>query len=135
MFCLGPLGAGHTMKAMNKLVSAAGFAAACEAVIAGQRAGLDPAAMIEVFNASTGRNFSTEKSMGKIVARTFDAGFSLGLFAKDVKIAADLAQAEGCPSPISRTVSEWMAEARDALGGEHDHTLAYTYWDTKRIRS
>lgn len=82
-----------------------------------------------------GRDFSTEKSMVKIVARTFDTGFSLGLFAKDVKIAADLAQAECYPSPISRTVSEWMAEAHDALGGEHNHTLAYTYRDAKRIRS
>ena len=134
MFRMGPLGSGHAMKAMNNLVSAAGFAAACEALIIGRRVGLDPAAMIEVFNASTGRNFSTEKSMGKIAAGTFDTSFSLGLFAKDVKIAADLADEAAFPSPMSHAVCDWMAEARDNLGGERDHTVAYTYWDAKRTR-
>jgi 3-hydroxyisobutyrate dehydrogenase len=48
----GALGSGHATKALNNYVSAAGLAAACEAVIVGKAFGLDPARMIDVINAS-----------------------------------------------------------------------------------
>jgi len=54
------LGLGHAMKALNNLVSAAGLIAAAEALLIGRRFGLDPTAMIDVLNASTGRNNSTK---------------------------------------------------------------------------
>ncbi len=117
------------MKAMNNLVSGAGFAAVCEAVIVGRRYGLDPAAMMEVLNASTGRNFTTENNLEKIVTRAFDGTFALGLFAKDIGIAAAMADAMGVASPLSHLVHRLMAEARDALGGDGDHTTAILHWE------
>ena len=131
MFRLGPLGAGHVMKSMNNFVSGAAYAASCEAFIIGQRYGLDLQAMLDVLNVSTGRNFSTERTMHRIVKRTFDDTFKLGLFTKDLKIAADIANAAGVAAPISHLVHEWMAEARDALGGEGGHTTAYKYWEKR----
>src|SRR3546814_8321081 len=56
IFRTGPLGSGHAMKALNNYVSAAGLAAAAEAVIVGSHFGLDPLVIVDVLNASTGRN-------------------------------------------------------------------------------
>jgi 3-hydroxyisobutyrate dehydrogenase len=129
VFRTGPLGSGHAMKAMNNFVSCAGFAAACEALIIGQRFGLDPAVMVDILNVSTGRNFSTERSMQRIVDRSYNGTFKLGLFTKDVKIAADMADEMGVAGPISHMAYQWMAEALERIGGEGDHTTAYAYWE------
>jgi 3-hydroxyisobutyrate dehydrogenase len=129
IFRTGPLGAGNAMKALNNFVSGAGFIAVCEAMIVGKRFGLDPAVMMEVLNASTGRNFTTEHSMHRIVNRSFDTNFQLALFTKDLKIAAEMGEEAGPPSPLTTLVHTKMAEARDVLGGSSDHTLAFTHWE------
>ncbi|HEY6006292.1 MAG TPA: NAD-binding protein, partial [Anaeromyxobacter sp.] len=47
-----------------------------------RRFGLDPAKMVDVLNASTGRNNSTElKAKQFILSGSFGSGFSLGLMA------------------------------------------------------
>ena len=129
VFRTGPLGSGHAMKSMNNFVSCAGFAAACEALIIGRKFGLDPAIMVDILNVSTGRNFSTERSMQRIIDRSFKGTFKLGLFTKDLKIAADMAESGGVAGPISRMTYAWMAEALEHIGGEGDHSTAYAYWE------
>ncbi len=127
----GPLASGNAMKALNNYVSAAGFAAACEALIVGREYGLDPAVMVDILNISTGRNFATKVSLPRIVDRNFVGTFSLGLFTKDIKIAADMAEAAGVTAPITHLVHARMAEAVAALGGDGDHTTAHLHWETQ----
>jgi 3-hydroxyisobutyrate dehydrogenase len=82
----GGVGAGRAMKALNNLVSAAGFLIGVEAPLIGQRFGLDPAQMVDVLNASTGMNNSTQKKVRQFVlSRRCDAGFGLDLMAKDLR--------------------------------------------------
>ena len=50
----GGIGAGQAMKALNNLVSAGGFLIGIEALLIGQRFGLDPAKMVDVLNAVHG---------------------------------------------------------------------------------
>jgi len=59
VFHLGPLGAGHTMKALNNLVTALTLTGTAEALAVGVRCGLDPAAMTDVLDASTIRSSSS----------------------------------------------------------------------------
>lgn len=131
LFEVGSLGAGHALKALNNLVAAAGFAAVSEALLIGKRFGLDPATLIEVLNASTGRNFATEVVMQEhVIEGRHATGFSLGLLAKDVKIAADLGAAVGLDAPLTRLVSDRLALARDRLGAARDNSEAILAWDT-----
>ena len=116
----GPLASGNAMKALNNYVSAAGFATACEALIVGREYGLDPAVMVDILNISTGRNFATKVSLPRIVDRNFVGTFSLGLFTKDIKIAADMAEAAASPppSPTSSTPAwprRWRRWAATAI--------------------
>ncbi|HEY6451951.1 MAG TPA: NAD(P)-dependent oxidoreductase [Steroidobacteraceae bacterium] len=129
LFDTGGLGSGHAMKALNNFVAAAGFAACAEALLAGQRFGLDPTRMVEILNVSTGRNFHTDLVLREhVIGGKFASGFQLGLLAKDVRIAADLADELRLDAPLVHLVSERFASARDALGYARDHTEAIKAW-------
>jgi 3-hydroxyisobutyrate dehydrogenase len=132
-FRTGGLGSGHANKALNNYVSAAGLAAACEAVIVGRAFGLDPERMIDVINASTGRNNSTENKIKPFVltGKFAKAGFGLGLMAKDVKAAADLSRELGLSLPGMSEARRLWAEAWETLGTGADHTEIYRYLDMR----
>ena len=136
LFEVGGPGNGHAMKALNNFVAGTGFIAVAEAVLVGKSFGLDPAVMMDVMNVSTGKNFNTENVVKQhVISRQFATGFALGLLAKDVKIAADLAAAIAVESPLSRLAAALLGEARDRVGPEKDHTLAYTYWESRDKKS
>lgn len=132
LFDVGGPGNGHAMKALNNFVAGTGFIAVAEAVLVGKRFGLDPNVMIDIMNVSTGKNFNTENVVKQhVISGAFASGFALGLLAKDVKIAADLAEAIDVESPLTRLSASLLEEARDKIGFAKDHTLAYTFWERR----
>jgi 3-hydroxyisobutyrate dehydrogenase len=132
LFEVGSLGCGHAMKALNNFLAATSSAAASEAIVIGRKFGLDPAVMTDVINSSTGRSFVSESLIKQhVLSGVFGTGFALGLLAKDVKIAADLGRQIGIDAPVGRLVSSLWSEARDALGGEQDHSRAWEHWEKK----
>ena len=123
IFETGTLGSGHAMKALNNMVSAAGLIAAAEALLIGRRFGLEPEVMIDVLNASTGRNNSTEKKFRQFVlSRSFASGFSLDLMLKDLTTAVKLGHDTDTPAPLSALCRELWAAADSQLGKGADHT-------------
>jgi 3-hydroxyisobutyrate dehydrogenase len=136
LFEVGGLGCGHAMKALNNFLAGTSYAAAVEAIVVGRQFGLDPAVMTDVINASTGRSFASENLIKQhVLSGKFATGFALALLAKDVKIAADLAREIGVDAPLGRLVSDLWGEARDAVGGEQDHTRAFAHWERRANRS
>src|SRR5690606_40722004 len=80
LFVLGGLGNGHAMKAINNIIAGATMVAVAEGLALGETFGLDPAAMVEVLNASTGRSFVTELvTKEHVIPGRFATGFALGL--------------------------------------------------------
>lgn len=119
----GAVGSGQAMKALNNLVSTGGFLIGIEALLIGQRFGLDPAVMTDVLNAATGMNNSTQKKFRQFVlSRTFDAGFSLGLLAKDLSIAMQVGRETATAAPLSALVNEMIVSAQAKFGPDADHT-------------
>ncbi|MFI4931295.1 MAG: NAD(P)-dependent oxidoreductase [Burkholderiales bacterium] len=101
IFHLGPLGSGHTMKALNNLVTAMTLTATAEALTVGTRCGLDPAVMTDVLNASTGGSWITRTQMHqRVISRRFDDPFKLELMLKDIGIALAIAREAGIPMPL-----------------------------------
>ncbi len=120
---VGGVGAGQAMKALNNLMGAAGFLIGVEALLIGQRFGLDPAQMVDVLNASTGMNNSTQKKFKQFVlSRRFDAGFGLELMAKDVSVALEVARETATPVPFAALCRELWNSAVPLLGPGLDHT-------------
>jgi 3-hydroxyisobutyrate dehydrogenase len=124
----GPAGAGHTMKALNNYLSAAGLVALSEALVVGEAFGLDPGTMVDVFNTSTGKSNATEvKGRQFLVSRTFAAGFTTGLMAKDLRTAGEVAEHLKLNMPmLTRAVAYW-GDANGKLGPAADHTEIFRY--------
>lgn len=117
----GRVGTGHAMKALNNLVSAGGFLIGVEAMLIGQRFGLDPSVMVDVLNASTGMNNSTQKKFKQfVISRSFDSGFRLDLMVKDLTIALGLANEGRVPVPFASLCREmWLAAEAGGAGSDH----------------
>jgi 3-hydroxyisobutyrate dehydrogenase len=119
----GGVGSGQAMKALNNLVSTGGFLIGIEALLIGQRFGLDPAVMTDVLNAATGMNNSTQKKFRQFVlSRGFNAGFTMGLLAKDLSIALQVGRETGTAAPLSALVKEMIVSAEAMFGSAADHT-------------
>jgi 3-hydroxyisobutyrate dehydrogenase len=119
----GAVGSGQAMKALNNLVSAGGFLIGIEALLIGQRFGLDPAVMTDVLNAATGMNNSTQKKFKQyVLSRKFDAGFTMGLLAKDLSIALQVGRETATPTPFSALCKELVLAAQAMFGPDADHT-------------
>lgn len=120
---VGPLGAGHALKALNNLLSACSLLASSEAIEVGKRFGLDPNVMLDAINGSSGRSFSTEQKLPDFVlSESFDSGFGLGLMAKDMRTAVSLAERLGVPMALGTSATELWEKAVEDLGPGADHT-------------
>src|SRR3546814_15007769 len=84
---VGAIGAGHALKAINNLMSAAHLWVTSEAMLTGMAFGLDPNVMLEAINRSSGRSGSTEhKWPNFLVGETYDSGFGLSPMPKAMNI-------------------------------------------------
>ncbi|MFO1079668.1 MAG: NAD(P)-dependent oxidoreductase [Reyranellaceae bacterium] len=124
----GPAGAGHALKALNNYLSAAGLVAMCEALVVGEAFGLDPGTMVDVFNSSTGKSNATEvKGRQFVVSRTFAAGFTTGLMAKDLRTAGEVATHLDLNMPGLKQAVAYWGDASQRLGAAADHTEIFRY--------
>lgn len=117
----GNVGSAHAMKALNNLVSAGGFLIGIEAIVMGKRFGLDTEVMVDVLNASTGMNNSTQKKFKQFVlSGKYNAGFGLELMVKDLGIALGLD--DNHTAEFSQLCLKTWRAAAESLGKGADHT-------------
>jgi 3-hydroxyisobutyrate dehydrogenase len=125
---VGPIGSGDAVKALNNLLSATHLWVTSEAMLIGQRSGIDPQVMLDVFNASSGRSGSTENKWPNFVLTGgFDSGFALQLMLKDMRIATRLARECGLPSRLGESAVALWDEAASELDDAADHTEVVRY--------
>lgn len=116
-------GLGQTVKLANNLMSAASLAIAAEALAMGVKAGVDPAAMLDVLNASSGRNSATQDKFPKhVLNRKFDFGFANALSFKDVRLCLDEAEALGVPMVVGAAVRQMLSITHQMYGAAADCT-------------
>lgn len=128
IFRTGPLGSGHALKALNNYVSAAGLLAAVEALRVARSFGIEPETFVDVLNASSGRNNTTEIKLKQfMIPESYTSGFSLALMAKDIRTADGLARELRLPAPLADRVCELWNAAETTIGGKHDHTAIGLY--------
>jgi 3-hydroxyisobutyrate dehydrogenase len=111
-------GQGQAMKLLNNFLSATALAATSEALAFGRSHGLDLAMMLDVVNASSGRNTATDdKFPRRVLTATYDAGFRTALMAKDLRLYVDMVGRAGTPGGVGRCVSELWQRADATLPG------------------
>lgn len=123
VFRTGPLGSGHAVKALNNYVSGAGLVAALEAMRIAKTFGVEPDTLVDVLNASSGKNNSTEVKLKQfVISGKYNSGFFLGLMAKDIRTAQHLAKQLGVSAPFGEKCADLWDAAANKLGPNADHT-------------
>jgi 3-hydroxyisobutyrate dehydrogenase len=91
IFHCGSSGAGHVTKLLNNFLNAVSLAATAEVMVAGKKAGLDLAILLDVLNLSSGVNFATQNRFPKIIKGDYlKGGLSNTLMLKDVILYSEL---------------------------------------------
>lgn len=122
---LGPVGAGHAMKAVNNALLAAHILALGEGLSGLVKSGVPAGKAVEVLNASSGRSFVSEVLVPeRVLTGAYPKTFRLALLEKDVAIAVGFLEGQGTASPVLHLVSELFRRARAVLGEEADYLEA-----------
>ncbi len=119
---LGPVGSGHAMKAVNNALLAVHIVALAEGLVTLAKAGVEPRAMVEVLNASSGRSFVSEALVPeRVLTGLWPRLFRLALLEKDIGIAHDLARELGVADPVLAHAREEYRRLRTTLGESADY--------------
>lgn len=121
---LGEVGAGHAVKSINNTLMAIGLWAASEGFGVLRALGVADAPALEAINGGSGRSYSTERHLGRLIAGGGPARFSIRLLAKDVGIAASLAREFGIEAPALQLAADLYASLA-VTHGEEDISYAH----------
>lgn len=116
-------GLAQMTKLANNMISAAGMAAASEAVVLAVKAGVDARTLIDAINASTGRNTATsDKFPQSVLTRSFDYGGKFSTMYKDVRLCLDEARALDVPMWVGSSVVQLWFQGMLEGRGDDDYT-------------
>ena len=116
-------GLGQTMKLCNNLLSATAITITSEALVMGTKAGLDPAVMLDVINAGSGRNTATADKFPRcVLTRKFDFGFATDLLYKDVRLCLEEGERLGVPMMVGNAVRQLVGITKALKGPGSDIT-------------
>jgi 3-hydroxyisobutyrate dehydrogenase-like beta-hydroxyacid dehydrogenase len=116
-------GTAQTAKLANNLMAAAALVITSEAVAMGVKGGVDARVLIDIINASSGRNSASEDKFPRaVLPGTFDFGFTTGLSYKDVRLCVDEAEAMGVPMVCGSAVRQMLAITNAKYGASSDFT-------------
>jgi 3-hydroxyisobutyrate dehydrogenase len=101
VYHMGSSGAGHATKVLNNFLNGVTLAATAEVMVAGKKAGLDLARLLEVINSSSGVSFASLNRFPHIIRGDYlEGGLSGHLMAKDLRLYVDLTEQLGVASLV-----------------------------------
>lgn len=116
-------GLAQVAKLANNLLAAAALVVSSEAMVMGVKAGIEPGILLDIINASTGRNSATQDKFPRsVLPGTFDFGFATGLSYKDVRLCINEAEAMGVPMIAGAVVRQILAATNAKYGADSDFT-------------
>lgn len=116
-------GLAQSAKLANNLLAASALVVTSEAMAMAVKSGVDAKVMIDVINASSGRNSASQDKFPRaVLTRTFDFGFATGLSYKDVRLCIEEAEAMGIPMVAGSAVRQMLAVTKARFGYDSDFT-------------
>jgi 3-hydroxyisobutyrate dehydrogenase-like beta-hydroxyacid dehydrogenase len=119
IYC-GPVGAAAQVKLAGNALIASMLQGLSEGMLLSAKAGVDPAKLLEVVQASGYRSPYFEFKGGALLRRDFSTHFSIDLMHKDLTLFLEAAAEQRVPTPLAAAVREVYALARAAGKGEQD---------------
>jgi 3-hydroxyisobutyrate dehydrogenase-like beta-hydroxyacid dehydrogenase len=119
IFHVGTIGAGCVAKLVNNMLAFANTVTACEGMLLGTRAGVDPQLLHDIIQASSGASWAMRQFPQKIFAGDFTAGFTIDLAYKDLRLALELGDELAVPLLMGSICINLMRQARaNGRGGD-----------------
>jgi 2-hydroxy-3-oxopropionate reductase len=112
---VGENGAGQTCKVANQIIVALTIEAVGEALVFASKAGVDPGRVRQALMGGFAGSKILEVHGERMIKRTFDPGFRIGLHQKDLNLALSGARALGVSLPNTATAQELFNACDDAL--------------------
>jgi 3-hydroxyisobutyrate dehydrogenase-like beta-hydroxyacid dehydrogenase len=126
---LGAAGSGQLAKMVNQITIAGLVQGLSEAIVFGQKAGLDMVQVLEVIGKGAAQSWQMDNRGKTMIEGKFDFGFAVDWMRKDLGLCLDEAKRNGATLPVTALVDQFYGEVQ-AMGGRR--------WDTssliKRLR-
>jgi 2-hydroxy-3-oxopropionate reductase len=119
---VGANGDGQTTKVANQIIVALNIQAVAEALLFASSAGADPAKVREALMGGFAASRVLEVHGERMIKRTFNPGFRIGLHRKDLGLAIDGARALDVALPNTSTVQQLMNACVSLGYGDQDHS-------------
>ncbi|MCJ1709705.1 NAD(P)-dependent oxidoreductase [Clavibacter michiganensis subsp. phaseoli] len=128
---VGPAGSGNVVKLLNNMLVSVNLLAVAEAMDVAAAHGIDLDTAVAALNTATGASTVSQRMFpDQILSGRFGSGFALGLMARDVALAHDVARATGAtPGLFAETDERWQ-RALAALGPQADFVAATSTFTT-----
>ena len=126
---VGEAGAGQTVKACNQIVVALVIEAVSEALVLGEKAGVEPSKILDVLSGGLAGNKVMEVKRDKFLSRDFSPGGKSRFHLKDLGIALASARESGVPLPVTAVVNEMFGALVAAGRGDQDHSALLALLD------
>ena len=119
---VGGNGDGQTCKVANQIIVALNIAAVSEALVFASKAGADPAKVRQALMGGFAASRILEVHGERMIKRTFQPGFRIGLHQKDLSLALAGARALGVALPQTAGAAQLMQACAANGMGELDHS-------------
>jgi len=118
----GPSGAGQVTKACNQVIVANTMQAISEALVYVEKAGVDLEAMVKALGAGAANCWTIEHHAPRMIRGEFGPGFFAADQYKDLRIATDLGDAYGAPTPFTEVTTEFFTSTTETGMGHDDNS-------------
>ncbi|MEH6649822.1 MAG: NAD(P)-dependent oxidoreductase [Motiliproteus sp.] len=117
---MGESGAGQLTKMVNQICIAGLVQGLSEGIHFAKRAGLDPAAVIEVISKGAAQSWQMENRYQTMIEDQFEHGFAVDWMRKDLGIVLDESRDNGAQLPVTALVDQFYADVQEMGGGRWD---------------
>ena len=121
---MGPAGAGQLTKMVNQICIAGLVQSLSEGIQFAEKAGLDPAAVVDVISKGAAQSWQMENRFETMIAGEFEHGFAVDWMRKDLAICLEEARRNGAQLPVAALVDQFYADVQE-MGGSR--------WDTSSL--
>ncbi len=121
---LGSAGAGQLAKMVNQIAIAGLVQGLSEAIVFGQKAGLDMVQVLEVIGKGAAQSWQMDNRGKTMIEGKFDFGFAVDWMRKDLGLCLEEAKRNAATLPVTALVDQFYGEVQ-AMGGRR--------WDTSSL--
>lgn len=118
---VGPFGDGSKLKYIANLLVTIHNLSTAEAVVLAEKAGIDPALMLDVLGESAAASRMLQVRGPMMAARTYEPpAMKMDVYEKDIAIIADFAKSVGAPTPLFSQSAMFYTAALQQGHAKHD---------------